>query len=127
MLAAHDRDLEVMVAVQALIAELQAANARLRAQASELKAANARLAEANAALQARVAELERRLGMDSSNSSKPPSSDGLRKPARSIRRGESGRRPGKQPGAPGTHLGQVADPDEVVVHAPKGVWAVAAS
>ena len=35
-----------------------------------------------AALKARIAELERRLGLNSSNSSKPPSSDGLKKPAR---------------------------------------------
>ena len=35
-----------------------------------------------AALQARIAELERRLGLNSSNSGKPPSSDGLKKPAR---------------------------------------------
>jgi hypothetical protein len=43
-----------------------------------------------ARLQARVAELERRLGKDSSNSSKPPSSDGLGKPARAARRAEGG-------------------------------------
>jgi transposase len=33
-----------------------------------------------AALKARIAELERRLGLNSSNSGKPPSSDGLNKP-----------------------------------------------
>jgi hypothetical protein len=36
----------------------------------------------NAALMARLAELERRLGLNSSNSGKPPSSDGLKKPVR---------------------------------------------
>jgi transposase len=69
-----------------------------------------------------VAELERRLGKDSSNSSKPPSSDGLGKPARAGRRAAErveGRRPGKQPGAPGAHLAQVATPDEVVEHLPE--------
>jgi hypothetical protein len=35
-----------------------------------------------AALRANIAELERRLGLNSSNSGKPPSSDGLKKPAR---------------------------------------------
>jgi transposase len=35
-----------------------------------------------AALEARIAELERRLGLNSSNSGKPPSSDGLSKPPR---------------------------------------------
>src|ERR1700760_2620311 len=32
--------------------------------------------------QARIAELERRLGLNSGNSGKPPSSDGLKKPPR---------------------------------------------
>jgi transposase len=86
----------------------------------QLREANARLVEANAALAARVAELERRLGKDSSNSSRPPSQDGLGKPPapRQQRRG-GGRAPGKQPGAPGAHLAQVACPDQVVVHRPE--------
>jgi transposase len=67
-------------------------------------------------LQARVAELERRLGLNSRNSSKPPASDGLGKPPPRSLRGRSGRRPGKQPGAPGAALSQVDDPDEVVEH-----------
>jgi transposase len=41
-----------------------------------LRAANAEQAQVIAALQARMVELERRLGKDSSNSSKPPSSEG---------------------------------------------------
>jgi transposase len=86
----------------------------------QLREANASLVAANAALAARVAELERRLGKDSSNSSRPPSSDGLGKPPASWRERRGGRRkPGKQPGAPGAHLAQVACPDEVVVHAPE--------
>ena len=68
-------------------------------------------------LQAAVAELQQRLGQDSSNSSRPPSAEGLgRKPAQPRRRGG---RPGKQPGTPGAHLAQVADPDEIVDHAPE--------
>jgi transposase len=106
-------DLEATVAVQtAIVAELRAANAALRAQVTALEVANA-------ALEAQVAELERRLGQDSSNSSKPPSQDGLRKPTRPPRGDPGGRRPGKQPGAAGAHLAQVAEPDEVVVHAPE--------
>jgi hypothetical protein len=31
-------------------------------------------------LRARIAELERQLGLDSSNSGKPPTTDGLKKP-----------------------------------------------
>jgi transposase len=71
-------------------------------------------------LQARVAELERQLGKHSGNSSKPPSSDGLAKPPAPTRerRGARGRRPGKQPGAPGAHLARVSQPDEVIWHVP---------
>jgi transposase len=112
MLPPHAGDLEATVAVQAArIARLEAANAALLAQVAELHAANAALA-------VRVAELARRLGTDSSNSSKPPSQDGLRKPPRAARRDGGGRKPGKQPGAPGAHLAQAATPDEVVVHVP---------
>jgi transposase len=103
-----DPDLEATVAVQAAVI-------------AELRAANAEQARLIATLRARVAELERRLGRDSSNSSKPPSSDGLRKPARAEPRAAEHlqhRRPGKQPGAPGAHLAQVAEPDEVVWYVP---------
>jgi transposase len=84
---------------------------------AELRAANAEQARLIAMLQARVAELERRLGQDSSNSSKPPSSDGLRKPARAERRAAE-RAEGRRPGAPGAHLARVATPDEVAWHVP---------
>ena len=72
-----------------------------------------------AGLAGRVAELEARLGKNSQNSSKPPSSDGYVKPEpRSLRRA-SGRKPGKQPGERGFRLEQRADPDETVVHIPE--------
>ena len=73
----------------------------------------------NAALKARISELERRLGLNSSNSGKPPSSDGLKKPARvSSLRERSGKKPGGQKGHKGETLRQVADPNEVVNHYP---------
>jgi transposase len=63
----------------------------------------------------RIAELEQRLGQDSSNSSRPPSSDApwAKQPAkkRSSRVG-SGRKPGKQPGAASSSRSLVDDPDE---------------
>lgn len=68
-------------------------------------------------LTAQVAELTRRLGQNSGNSSLPPSSDRFAKPKRD-RRGSATRRPGKQPGAPGSTLELVADPDEVIDHVP---------
>ncbi|MPY81450.1 MAG: IS66 family transposase, partial [Actinophytocola sp.] len=69
-------------------------------------------------LTARVAELERRLGQNSQNSSRPPSSDSFDKPASRSLRKKTGRRPGKQPGSPGTALRQVDDLDEVIDHLP---------
>ena len=64
-------------------------------------------------LTAQVQALVLRLGKDSSNSSKPPSSDGpSRRPRGGSSRKASGRRPGKQPGDPGSALRLVDDPDE---------------
>src|SRR5215467_2212036 len=71
------------------------------------------------ALLERVAELERRLGLNSSNSGKPPSSDGLKKPSRvTNQREKTGRKSGGQAGHEGTTLRQVATPDKVIDHYP---------
>ena len=85
----------------------------------ELIALIAALRAENAALKARLAELERRLELNSSNSGKPPSSDGLKKPARvkSLRE-RSGKISGGQKGHKGETLRRVTDPDEVVDHYP---------
>jgi transposase len=66
----------------------------------------------------RIAELEARLKQNSRNSSKPPSSEGLGKPAPRTLRKKSGRRPGGQAGHEGTTLAQVARPDREVRHEP---------
>jgi transposase len=87
--------------------------------AAGLVAANARVAE----LEVLVGELRLRLGKNSRNSSKPPSSDGYSKPPvskdRSLRR-RSGRKPGGQEGHGGAHLARVEVPDEEVGHDPEG-------
>ncbi|WP_435616440.1 DUF6444 domain-containing protein, partial [Streptomyces sp. 1222.5] len=56
----------------------------------------------------------------SSNSSKPPPSDGLAKTALKSLREESGRKPGRPEGQPGIALPQVADSDHEVGHRPQG-------
>ena len=67
---------------------------------------------------ARIAELERMVGRSSRNSSLPPSREGLDKPPPRSTRTRSGRKPGKQPGAAGTTLSQVDNPDQTVAHYP---------
>lgn len=83
-------------------------------------AALAQRDELIAALAGRVAELEARLGKNSRNSSKPPSSDGLAKPAPKSLRRASGRKPGKEQGGQGFRLEPRAVPDEVRTYAPTG-------
>jgi len=85
----------------------------------ELVALIAAQAAEIATLKARIGELERRLGLNSSNSGKPPSSDGLKKPARVMSlREPSDRKPGGQKGHKGDTLRQAAEPDATVDHFP---------
>jgi transposase len=101
----------VTESIEAELRELVASQAELIAsQAEQIKK-----------LTATVAELERRLAADSSNSSRPPSSDPpwTKKPAkpRSSRQ-RSGRKPGKQPGDPGVSRSLSDTPDEIALIEP---------
>lgn len=70
-------------------------------------------------LNLKVHELEARLAKNSSNSSKPPGSDGLKKPIKTkSQRSQSGRKPGGQNGRAGKTLLQVEDPDHIITHHP---------
>jgi len=72
------------------------------------------------AQEARIGELERRLGLNSSNSGKPLSSDGLKKPARvSSLRQPSGKKTGGQKGHPGETLRRAETPDATIDHYPE--------
>lgn len=84
-----------------------------------LKALIGQLWEKLERLEAENAELRRRLGRDSTNSDRPPSSDGYRK--RPVRPGlpKAGKRRGGQPGHRGRTLERVAHPDHRVVHLPQ--------
>ncbi len=99
-------------AAERLIGELQASlTVMTDAHRRELQARDAVIARQAG----RIAELERQVRRDSSNSSKPPSSDSpfTRGRDRSLRE-RTGRRPGKQPGAPGKTFRLSDHPDEII-------------
>lgn len=105
--------------LQRALAACQADLAGARQEAGEWQHKTAELQQFTAALQETVADLKRRLGKDSSNSSKPPSSDGLAKKTRttaSSLRGVSGKKSGGQKGHKGDTLNQTATPDFVQSH-----------
>ena len=94
-------------------ASLEAIIAALREQNTAQQALIAQLQE-------RIAELERRLGLNSGNSGKPPSSDGLKKPVRvSSLRERSGKKTGGQNGHPGETLRRSETPDATIDHFPQ--------
>ena len=97
--------------------ELLALLAERDARIAQLEAENAELAR-------RVARLERLISRNSGNSSMPPSGDDLpgRAPPRGKpRRGTGKRKPGKQPGAPGSHQAWSEEPGRRVDHFPQGL------
>lgn len=125
------------VAAEARIGELAEAVERLRRviedaaerHAAELAGREAELAAERAErrrLELEVAELRRRLGMDSTNSSVPPSKEPIgakeRRRARqaSERVRSKDRKPGGQPGHPGSGLAREADPDRSLRADPPG-------
>jgi transposase len=108
---------DAVITVQARVIEMLAAEtARLAGQVTDLAA--------------RVERLERLASRNSENSSMPPSADNL--PGRTPPRGRPGqqkkgeRKPGKQPGSPGSHLAWSEDPDERKPHYPQGSCACGA-
>ena len=107
--------------LRALLAERDSEIAVLRGHLDELTALQAEageLRERAAGLEAQVADLAARLAQNSRNSSRPPSSDGLAKPAPKSLRGKTGRKPGRPKGQPGATMQLSDHPDRVVRHEP---------
>lgn len=106
---------------------------RLEEEIERLKKENERLEEENGIFRKLIGsrgmdadaaldgykELLRKANMNSSNSSKPPSSDGYRKPAPKSRRARTGMKRGGQPGHKGHHMPLPHGPDEIVLHHPE--------
>ena len=75
---------------------------------AQLRETVSKMADEIAKLTATINKLQERLNRNSSNSSKPPSSDGLKKPrAPKSNRDPSGKSPGAQPGHKGHGLKKI--------------------
>jgi transposase len=106
----------------ALIREQAALIAGLSVQVTDLSAQITELTGLVRELREQLEAARRAASRNSGNSSMPPSSDdlpGRKAPAPRAKPG-SGRKPGKQPGAPGAHLAWSQAPDETVPLFPEG-------
>ena len=107
--------------------QLLAKNEQLLAKDVRSEEEKAEYRSKNAVLEQRISDLDRSSKLNSHNSSKPPSSDGLSKETVEKKKKEkrtkssrkkSDRKSGGQAGHKGTTLNQVENPDQIVDHTP---------
>lgn len=98
--------------IEHLLMQVNTLNASLNSLQQSFDAQTALIAQLNQTIQ----ELKEQLNKNSKNSSKPPSSDGFKKPAPKSLRKPSGKKVGGQKGHQGTFLSVLSDPDEIVKH-----------
>jgi transposase/uncharacterized coiled-coil protein SlyX len=113
-------DPEIANHFRALLAVIETQAKQIMEQAEIIEMQRKRIEEQDAQIETltqRVHELERQLNQNSNNSSKPPSSDGPRKPLKSLRV------PGGKMGAPNGHPGHTLPftdhPDKIKEYTPK--------
>lgn len=106
----------VIQSLAGIIFALLDENEALRKQNEILTRRVEELEKENKMLKERVRELEIRLNKDSHNSSKPPSSDGFKKPPVVNLRKPSGKSPGGQPGHQGKTMEMCDEPDLIIHH-----------
>ena len=97
---------------EAVVRVLLSMDARIHALEQQVRDLTVRLDRSDK----RVQYLEKQLARNSRNSSKPPSSDGFKKPAPKSLRKKGKRKSGGQPGHMGHTLKMVETPDHVVMH-----------
>ncbi|QUG98135.1 IS66 family transposase [Bacillus tropicus] len=82
----------------------------------QLEAENKQLKETVTSLQMEIQKLQATAQKNSSNSHKPPSTDGCKKPITKSLRGKTGRKSGGQIGHKGYRLAPVENPHHIVTH-----------
>ena len=105
--------------MEAMIQALTDSNKALTDSNESLNATIEGLQETIKELRETIKELRRQLDQNSQNSSKPPSSDGYRKPSPKSQRTKTGRKPGGQKGHQGSNMTIPHAPDEVMKHLPE--------
>ncbi|MDE5718204.1 MAG: hypothetical protein K2I53_11455 [Lachnospiraceae bacterium] len=105
--------------IEQLLMQVNSLTIALNSMQQSFDAQTALVANLNQTIQ----ELKEQLNKNSKNSSKPPSSDGFKKPTPKSLRKSSGKKAGGQDGHQGTHLAVISDPDEIVKHMPLPVKA----